>query len=186
MSETDYSDYSKAELQARADELEVAYDDSDTKAELIASIEDAEAGADETATADDAAAGDAPPAPDDAASGPFPSEQFPQLAPIEPDLANVPTDEHEGEHQAPLNAESWVILDGASDQVPDRFDGHLAAVLSWPTSVEHDTDTGETITYTSPDGWYTVQERSQGAILSVQADAFKSVHTGRPEAVGFA
>lgn len=177
MSSEDLSDYSKAELQAHADELGVEYSPDDTKAELISAIEEADSGADETATdgADEAA-------PPESAAGPFPSEEFPQLRPIEPDVADLPTDEHEGEFQAPLNAESWVTLDGASDQVPDELDGAVAAVVEWPVSVEHDTDTGETKTYTSPDGYYLVQERGQGVRLSVTADAFKSVHThGRPD-----
>jgi hypothetical protein len=116
--------------------------------------------------------------------GSIPSEQYPERRPIEPDLADIedPDAEYEGEIQAPLNAESWVTLDGDSDEVPDELDGHVAAVITSPVSTEHDTDTGETTTFLSPEGYYTVRERSQGILLSVTADAFKEVHThGRPD-----
>jgi len=181
VSETDYSDYSKSDLQAAADEQGIEYDDSDTKAELIAKLEDAEAGDDESAeTADEETAEDGT---GEAAAGPFPSEQFPERAPVEVDVADVPVEEHEGEYQAPLNAESWAVLDGSSDQVPDELDGAVAAIIDWPVGVEHDSSTGETKTFTAPDGYYLVQDRAQGTRLSVTADAFKEIHThGRPGA----
>jgi len=186
VSEVDYSDYSKAELQAAADEAGVEYSADDTKAELIAKLEDAEAGDSEEAdeTPDEEAAEDAAPVEGVAS---FASEDFPELRPIEPDVADIPPEEYDGEITPPLNAESWVILDGSHPDIGERWDGKIASVLSWPVSTEHDPDTGETKVYTSPDGYYLVQERSQGARFSVQADAFKSIHTnGRPEVLGFA
>ena len=174
MSSEDLSDYSKAELQAKADELGVEYDESDTKAELISAIEDADSGVDEEAAEEGTG---------EAAAGPFPSEQFPERVPVEVDVADVPVEEHEGETIAPLNAESWVVLDGSNDQVPDELDGAVAAVLDWPVGVEHDSTTGETKTFTAPDGYYLVQDRAQGTRLSVTADAFKEIHShGRPGA----
>jgi hypothetical protein len=171
-------DLTKAELQDKADELEVEYDESDTKAELIAKIEDAESGEDEVADEEEAP------------TGPFdttPSELNPERRPVEVDIADVPVEEYEGEHMAPLNAESWVILDGSHDLVDDRWDGAIAAVIDWPTAVEHDTNTGETITYLPPDASLTVRERSQGAMFYLPLDAFKEIHTnGRPAVLGYA
>jgi len=183
----DYSDYSKAELQAKADELGVEYDDSDTKAELVDKINEAEAdesgdeegaeeeGADEEETGEEEAY--------DSSPGAVASEQFPERRPIEPDLANIedPDAEYEGEHLAPLNAESWVVLDGDHEEVPDELDGKIAAVVEYPTTVAQDPDTGIVETYLPPGASLTVKERGQGTLLYLPLDAFKEIHThGRP------
>jgi len=183
----DLSDYSKAELQAKADELGVEYEDSDTKAELVEKINEAEEpeteeeeGADEEG---DEGEGDEEEAPAvDTTATAQASEVHPELRPIEPDIADLSKDEEEGEHIAPLNGESWVVLDGDSDLVEDRYDGAIAGVIEWPTGVEHNPDTGETITFLPPDGTLLVKERSQGLTMSLPLDAFKEIHTsGRPD-----
>jgi len=181
----DLSDYSKSELQAKADELGVDYTDSDTKAELIAAINEAEEpddDGDDEETTDEEAADDEEVAPISTV-GTFDSEAFPQMAPIEPDLADVPTDPQEGEFMAPLNGESWVVLDGAHDEVDDRWDGKIAAVLAWPTVTEQDPDTGEVKSFLPPDAHLTVQERSQGLRMYLPLDAFKEIHTNGRGAV---
>jgi len=184
VSETDYSDYSKAELQAAADEQGVEYDDSDTKAELISKLEDAEAGDDESTetTEDDESAESVPPTQES-----YPSEQYPERTPIEPDLADLSTDPQEGEFLAPLNAESWVVLDGSHEGVDERWDGKIAAVLSYPTVTEQDPDTGEVKSFLPEGASLTVKEASQGALFHLPLDAFKEIHTnGRAEVLGFA
>jgi hypothetical protein len=179
----DYSDYSKAELQAKADELGVEYDDSDTKSDLVAKINEAEdeestddgdeEGADEEETTEEEAY--------DSSPGAVASEQFPERRPIEPDLADVEAAEYDGEHLAPLNGESWVVLDGDHEEVPDELDGKIAAVVEFPTTVEQDPDTGIVSTYLPPQASLTVKERGQGTILYLPLDAFKEIHThGRP------
>jgi len=171
----DLSDLSKAELQQKADELGVEYDDSDTKAELIAAINSAELGDDEEAVGEDQTVTSSA------------SEVNPELRPIEPDLADIEPAEYEGEFMAPLNAESWVVLDGAHDEVDDRWDGRIAGVINWPTVTVQDPDTGEVKSYLPPDARLTVKERSQGALMDLPLDAFKEIHTnGRGAVVGFA
>src|SRR5215472_14021853 len=182
--EQDYSDYSKSELQAAADEQGVEYDDSDTKAELVQKLEDAAAGDGEAAPADGSDEADAEAAAYDQGPGTLPSELYPERRPTDVDVASIenPDAQYDGEFQAPLNAESWVVLDGSADGVPDQLDGATAAVLSYPVTTEQDPNTGTTKTYASPDGLYTVQSRGQGIVLSVGADAFKEIHThGRPD-----
>jgi hypothetical protein len=169
-------DLTKAELQDVADEKEVDWSESDTKAELIDKIHAADV--EEGDVPDESEVG----APPSSFAGSVPSEQYPERRPVDVDVADVPAEEHEGEIQAPLNSESWVVLDGKSDQVPDELNGKVAAIIESPTSVEHDPDTGTTKTFLSPEGYYTVKERGQGILLNVTADAFKSVHThGRPD-----
>lgn len=174
-------DMTKSELQDHADSLGVEYSDSDTKSELIDAI---------TAQAEPPADGEQVDEagnviPDDQAS--YPSEQFPERTPIEPDLANLSTDPQEGEFQAPLNAESWVILDGSHEDVPERFDGSIAAVIDWPTVTVTDQATGESHEEFPAEGKLIVQERSQGLRLSLPMDAFKEVHSnGRPAVLGYA
>jgi hypothetical protein len=132
---------------------------------------------------DDEEAGDEEtPAGEDASPTAQASEVHPELRPIEPDLADLSTDVQEGEHMAPLNAESWVVLDGDSDLVEDRYDGAIAAVIEWPTAVVQDPDTGEVTTFLPPEGTLVVKERAQGLTLSLPLDAFKEIHTsGRPD-----
>lgn len=174
-------DQTKADLQDIAEEKGVDWSTSDTKDELIQKIHDA-----------DVEAGDVPAEAEideegsafDSFPGSVPSEQFPERRPIEVDLADIknPDKEYEGEHMAPLNAESWVVLDGSHDQVDDRYDGAIAAVVEYPTAVEHDTDTGITTTFLPPEASLTVKERSQGAFMYLPLDAFKEIHTaGRPD-----
>lgn len=175
-------DQTKAELQDIAEEKGVDWSTSDTKDELIQKIHDA-----------DVEAGDVPAEAeiDDEEDGAFdsfpgsvPSEQFPERRPIEVDLADIknPDKEYEGETLPPLNAESWVVLDGSHDQVDERWDGAIAAVVEYPTAVEHDTDTGITKTFLPPEASLTVRERSQGAMFYLPLDAFKEIHTaGRPD-----
>lgn len=177
-------DMTKSELQDHADSLGVDYSDSDTKAELIDAI---------TAQADPPADGEQVDdegnvieggSSYDSFPGSVPSELEPTRRPMDVDIANIedPDAEYDGEIQAPLNAESWVVLDGSDDQVPDELDGHVAAVVESPVSQEHDPATGETTTFLSPEGLYTVKERAQGILLNVTADAFKEVFThGRPD-----
>jgi hypothetical protein len=183
-------DMTKAELQDHADSLGVDYSDSDTKAELIEAITTQAEPPDEGEQVDDegnvidSESDDEEESAYDSFPGSVPSELEPARRPVDVDIANIedPEAEYEGEVQAPLNAESWVTLDGSNDQVPDELDGHVAAVVESPVSTEHDPDTGTTKTFLSPEGLYTVKERSQGILLNVTADAFKSVHThGRPD-----
>jgi hypothetical protein len=160
----------KAELQDKADELGIEYSESDTKADLVSKIEDAESGVDEEDTGDET-----PPAAS------YASEDFPERRPVDIDVADIEPAEYEGETMAPLNAESWVVLDGDHDSVPDELDGEVAAVVDWPVGVEHDSDTGETKVFAAPDGYYLVVTRGQNIRLSLPYDAFKEVHThGRP------
>lgn len=186
MSETEeevvnLEDLTKAELQDTAEEKGIDWSDSDTKAELIEKIHDADV--EEGDVPDESEVG----APQGTFPGSVPSEDYPERRAIEVDLADVPVEEHEGEHMAPLNAESWVVLDGSHPEVDPRWDGKIAAVISWPTSTEHDTDTGETITYLPPEASLTVKESSQGAMFYLPLDAFKEIHTnGRAEVLGFA
>ena len=182
--EQDYSDYSKSELQAAADEQGVEYTADDTKAELVQKLEDAAAGDGEAAPADGSDEADAEAAAYDQGPGTLPSELYPERRPTDVDVASIadPTAEYEGEHIAPLNAESWVVLDGSHDEVPDEYDGKVAAVLAWPVSTDHNLDTGTTTTYASPNGTYLVKERGQGVTLSLPVDAFQEIHThGRPD-----
>lgn len=177
-------DMTKTELQDHADELDIEYSESDTKAELIEKITAGAEPPPEGQTADEANAEEAA---YDASPDAVPSEQFPERRPIEVDVADVPVEEHEGEFQAPLNAESWVILDGEHEGVPDRFDGAVAAVLDWPTVTVTDPDTGESHEEFPVDGTLIVQERSQGLRLSLPMEAFKEVHSnGRPSVLGYA
>jgi hypothetical protein len=174
-------DLTKAEIQDVADEKGVDWSDSDTKAELIAKIHAVDV--EEGDVPDESEVG----APPDSFPGSVASELYPERRPIEVDLANVDPGDGEGEHMAPLNAESWVVLDGSHDLVDDRYDGKIAAVIDWPTSVEHDTNTGETITYLPPEAMLTVKESSQGALMHLPLDAFKEIHTnGRGAVLGFA
>lgn len=121
--------------------------------------------------------------------GPYPSEFFPERRSGDVDVADIenPDKSYKGEHAAPLNAETWVILDGSHKDVPDEYDGHLAAVTAYPTSVIHDTDTGVTHEEMPKNGLVTVKERSQGAVLTLPMEAFKSVHpNGRAGVLGYA
>jgi len=177
--EVDYSDYSKAELQAAADEQGVEYDDSDTKADLLQKLEDAESSDDESMETTDG--GEQPAPPEGAAS--VPSELYPERRPTDVDVADIenPDEEYEGELHPLPNAETWVILDGSSDEVPDELDGAVAAVISWPQGQEHDSNIGVTTTFVAPEGYWTVKERGQNILLSVTQDAFKEIYYhGRP------
>jgi hypothetical protein len=173
-------DLTKSELQDTAEEKGVDWSADDTKAELIQKIHDADV--EEGDVPDEAEVG--------APTGPFetlPSEAYPERRPIEVDIADVDPGDGEGETLAPLNAESWVILDGSHPEVDERWDGKIAGVISWPTSTEHDTNTGETVTYLPPEAHLTVRESSQGAMFYLPLDAFKEIHTnGRSEVLGFA
>ena len=143
-----------------------------------------ELGDDEEVPAEEAGDEEAP-APDEALS--YASEAHPERIPVEVDVADVEPADYEGETIPPLNAESWVILDGSHPEVDDRWDGAVAGVIDWPTGVEHDPTTGDTKVFLPPDAHLTVKERSQGAMFYLPLDAFKEIHTsGRPEVVAFA
>jgi hypothetical protein len=117
----------------------------------------------------------------------WPSEVHPEKRPLEVDLKDVEPADYEGETMPPFNAETFVKLDGDSDEVPDELDGAIAAMIEWPVAHEHDHHTGVTLTYDPPDGTYIVKELSQGIRLSVTKDAFKEVSTnGRAGLVPFA
>ena len=121
--------------------------------------------------------------------GAIPSESFPERRPTDVDVANIkdPDKSYKGEHTAPLNGETFVVLDGKHKEVPDRYDGHTAAVIAYPTAFEHDPDTGVTTSFFPSKGKVTVRELSQGQILELPMDAFKKVSTnGRAEVLGFA
>lgn len=121
--------------------------------------------------------------------GPYPSELFPERAAGDVDVANIkdPDKEYKGEKHAPLNLETWVVLDGTHKEVPKELDGKLAAVIAYPTTTEQDPDTGETSSYLPPKASITVKVRDQGQILHLPMDAFKSVHLdGRAGALNFA
>lgn len=142
-------------------------------------------GDDETDDSDEEGADEEETAPETALA--YGSEQYPERRPIDVDIADVEPAEYEGETTPPFNAETFVKLDGASDEVPDEFDGAIAAMISWPTAVEHDSNTGVTVTSDPPEAVYTVRELSQGIVLSVTKDAFKEVSTnGRAGLVPFA
>lgn len=117
----------------------------------------------------------------------WPSEAHPEKRPLEVDIKDVEPADYEGETAPPFNAETFVKLDGESDEVPDELDGAIAAMIEWPVAHEHDHHTGITLTYDPPDGTYIVKELSQGIRLSVTKDAFKEVSTnGRAGLVPFA
>jgi hypothetical protein len=192
-------DMTKTELQEHADELGVEYNTTDSKQDLVDKII---AGADPPPVADDeeqtgdeedgdaeVVEGDQSGAAISSFPGAVPSEQFPERRPMEVDLSDVedPEAEYEGEFQPPLNAESWVVLDGSHDSVPDELDGAIAAVVSAPSITTTNPDTGETQTSQPPEGLVGVRERSQGILIYLPMEAFKKVYTnGRPEVLGFA
>lgn len=118
-----------------------------------------------------------------------PSELFPEARATDVDVADIenPDKEYKGEHSAPLNLESWVVLDGKHKEVPKEYDGKVAAVIDYPTTTEQDPDTGETVSYLPPKARITVKERSQGVTLVLPMEAFKAVHTnGRAGVLDFA
>lgn len=173
-------DMTKTELQEHADSLDVEYSDSDTKAELIDAINEAQG-----TTSESTNGGDAEAEPEALLA--YGSEQYPERRPIEVDIKDVPVEEYEGETMPPLNAESWVILDGDHELVPDEFDGAVAAVIDSPTVTDTNPDTGESVTHFPSEGRVTVRERSQGATFNLPLDAFKEIYTnGRPSVLGFA
>jgi hypothetical protein len=184
-------DLTKSELQDKADELGVDWSDSDTKAELIDKINEADEPDDDEGDGDDEEGevieGDQSGTAITAYTGPVPSEQYPERRPSEPDMADLEVTEADGDFMPPLNAESWVVLDGSHIDVPDWADGRIAAVLSAPSVTVTDPDTGESHEEFPVDGHLTVQERSQGLRLYLPMEAFKEVHSnGRGAVQAFA
>jgi hypothetical protein len=59
-------------------------------------------------------------------------DQYPFPPQGDVDIATVPVEEHDGEVIPPIPVGAWVRL-GSSDNVPERFWGHLAAVVESPT-----------------------------------------------------
>lgn len=119
--------------------------------------------------------------------GSVPSEQNPERRATDVDVADVPAKSHKGEHNPPLNAETFVVLDGSHKEVPKELDGKVAAVIDFPTTTEQDPDTGETVSYLPPKASITVKTLDQGQILHVPYEAFKQVSTnGRAGLLGFA
>jgi hypothetical protein len=121
--------------------------------------------------------------------GPAASEQYPERRPLDVDVADIknPDKKYEGEHDAPLNLESWVKLDGKHKLVPKHLDGALASVVSFPTLHVQDEETGEEYDTVPPKAVVTVKERSQGTILHLPREAFAAVYpNGRTEAIPFA
>jgi hypothetical protein len=176
-------DLTKSELQDKAEEVGADWSAADSKSELIDKINEAEEPSDD----DDEEGADEEEVGEDQTATSYASEEFPERRPIEVDIKDVEVADYEGEITPPFNGETFVILDGASDDVPNEMDGAVAAMIDWPVSVEHDHHTGTTITYDPPEGVYIVKELSQGIRLSVTKDAFKKVSTnGRAGLVGFA
>lgn len=176
-------DMTKNELQDLAEEKDVDWSSNDSKQDLIDKIHAVDVEEDDVP--DEAEVG----APQGTFPGSVASEEYPERRPVEPDMADLenPDAEYEGETLPPLNAESWVVLDGSHDQVDERWDGAVAAVVEWPTATEHDPETGITTTFLPPKASLTVKERSQGAMFYLPLDAFKEIHTnGRAEVLGFA
>lgn len=119
--------------------------------------------------------------------GAVPSEQFPERRASDVDVKDVDPGSGKGEHLPPLNAETFVVLDGSHKLVPDEYDGKIAAVLSFPRGIKHDEDTGETYEYLPPKGSYEVKELSQGARFFLPLEAFKDISTnGRASLLRFA
>jgi hypothetical protein len=181
--EVNLDDLTKSELQDKAEELGLDWSTADSKAELIDKINEAE----ESDGDDDEEGADEEEVSEDQTATSYASEVYPERAPIEVDIKDIEPADYEGETQPPFNAETFVVLDGESEDVPDELDGAIAAMIDWPVSVEHDHHTGQTITYDPPEATYVVKELSQGIRLSVNRDAFKKVSTnGRAGLVGFA
>lgn len=121
--------------------------------------------------------------------GAVPSELFPQRRAVDVDVADIenPDKKHKGETHPPLNAETWVVLDGSHKDVPKELDGKVGAVIDWPTTEVVDEDTGERRQILPPKAAITVKMRAQGQILHLTMDAFKEVHTnGRASVLDFA
>jgi hypothetical protein len=121
--------------------------------------------------------------------GSVPSEQFPDRRAHTVDIADMknPDKKYEGEHDPPINLESWVTLDGSHKLVPDGLDGRLAAVIAAPILHVVNEETGEEYDTVPPKAAITVKERSQGTVLYLPREAFKEIHpNGRVGALGFA
>ena len=202
MSEVALEDLTKDELKMKLDEAGIEYDEHDKKADLIEKLEaeepeeegvdDDEAGEDEEAEETEEGEeeeGEEPtpehvgPQGTDAGIAVWPSEEYPEKRPIEVDIARVdPGEPVEGEHEPPLNGESWVVLDGDHELVGEEYDGHVAGVIDYPTMVEQDPDTGAITRYMPDEGLVTVRDRGQGTTLILPLDAFKEIHrNGRPD-----
>jgi hypothetical protein len=179
----------KDEIKAKLDELGVEYDESAKKAELqelLAEVEEPEEEGDDAGDDEEEAAEEEHQAgASDQNVSVWPSEVFPEKRPIDVDIAALkdkPLDEPDAEYLAPLNGESWVVLDGEHELVDDRYDGAVAMVLAAPTNHFEDEFTGAEHDYLPEGAQVTVKERGQGVTMVLPLEAFKEIHNhGRPD-----
>lgn len=95
------------------------------------------------------------------------------------DVADIGDDRLDGENEPVIVAgESWVIL-GDHDDVPERFVGSPAAVVTAPVLTKQDEDTGATYQVNPENAVYEVRERSQGVTFFLPKEAFARIsHSG--------
>ena len=93
------------------------------------------------------------------------------------DVATIDQAYYEGEFPPVLNLESWVRL-GNHESVPDRFRGHIAAVVDAPTFLCNCDWSPNTHEHPSPNSLVTVKLRDEtGATLRLPYEAFDEVST---------
>lgn len=115
------------------------------------------------------------------------SEKFPERRAADVDIADVDPGDGKGEHTPPLNAESFVVLDGKHKDVPKELDGAVAGVVDAPSVTEVDPETGQSHTFLPPKALIAVKELSQGQVFHLPMAAFKKISThGRAGVQGFA
>jgi hypothetical protein len=124
--------------------------------------------------------GDVPP---DRSEGTKPSDAGPEAYPFPPggdvEVATIDSADQQGEFRAPLEAEDWVILDGTSDLVPDRLDGHYAVIVEAPRIMCNCEWAPRTHEHMHPTAGIRVRTRDEAnATLVLPFEAFKQVLRG--------
>jgi len=186
----DLESKTRAELDEIAVDLDVDPDEFSTKAELIAAIEEADTGdADDTDADDDDDESEGPVQPGDESDGK--GNQIQETTGLsyssgtDVDIADLPDTKYKGEHPPLILAGYWVRLGDDAD-VPERYRGHIAAVVEspWTSSPYADDDQTSAVKgyRYNKDKKFLVRTRDEGnALLEVSLDAFAETGESRSQ-----